>query len=188
MSPLRLSLTAAVLISAVIPLSAAQRLAFADDAMTRSVMVQFRLAIDDYLSRGRAVGEDDPETLCLPEDSYRWRALPLADDRMFGEGHIFFPEVARIFRQRIAGALRWQERRREHVLAMLNREESAAPPLAVGHRAPAAASDMMIGWLIEILPALPPELAYRRVGRDLVLVDLRANLVIDVLRGAVPLY
>jgi hypothetical protein len=187
MSPLRLSLTAAVLISAVMPLSAAQRSVFADDAMARSVMVQFRLAIDDYLSRGRVVDEDDPETLCLPEDSYR-RRVPLADERMVGEGYIFFPEVARIFRQRIAGALRWQERRREHVLAMLNREESAAPPLAVGDRAPAAANDMMIRWLIEILPALPPELEYRRVGRDLVLVDRRVNVVVDVLRAAVPLY
>jgi hypothetical protein len=35
-------------------------------------------------------------------------------------------------------------------------------------------------------PALPPELAYRFVGRDLVLVDVHANLVVDILDLALP--
>jgi hypothetical protein len=36
------------------------------------------------------------------------------------------------------------------------------------------------------LPELPDELQYRFVGRDLVLIDLHANLVVDVLREALP--
>ena len=40
--------------------------------------------------------------------------------------------------------------------------------------------------LLQKLPILPDELAYRIAGRDLVLVDRRANLVVDLLHEALP--
>jgi hypothetical protein len=40
--------------------------------------------------------------------------------------------------------------------------------------------------LLQNLPTLPDELAYRIVGRDLVLVDRNANLVVDLLHEALP--
>jgi len=40
--------------------------------------------------------------------------------------------------------------------------------------------------LLQKLPALPEELAYRIVGHDLVLVDRKANLVVDLLHEAIP--
>jgi len=123
MSPLRLSLTAAVLISAVMPLSAAQRSSFSDDATARHATVRLLAAVDDYLSRGWVVNEDGPETLCLDEDFSGRRSAPLAYESARGEGHIFSPEVARVFRRRIADTLRWQEHRHEHTVATLNHEE-----------------------------------------------------------------
>jgi len=39
---------------------------------------------------------------------------------------------------------------------------------------------------LTMLPPLPPELAYRFIGRDLVLVDVHANLVVDILDLALP--
>jgi hypothetical protein len=36
------------------------------------------------------------------------------------------------------------------------------------------------------LPELPPELAYMFVGRDLVLKDNRAELVVDLITNALP--
>jgi hypothetical protein len=36
------------------------------------------------------------------------------------------------------------------------------------------------------LPELPPELSYRFVGRDLVLKDIKAGLVVDVIPNAIP--
>ena len=38
----------------------------------------------------------------------------------------------------------------------------------------------------DALPVLPVELQYRIVGADLVLVDLHANLIVDILRDALP--
>jgi hypothetical protein len=40
--------------------------------------------------------------------------------------------------------------------------------------------------MLRRLPELPPELEYRFVGRDLVLVDILTSVVVDVLRDAVP--
>ena len=40
--------------------------------------------------------------------------------------------------------------------------------------------------LLRSLPDLPPELEYRIVGRDLILRDVKANLVVDFLRNVVP--
>ena len=40
--------------------------------------------------------------------------------------------------------------------------------------------------LLSVLPPLPAELEYRIVGPDLVLLDIDAQMVVDVLRNAVP--
>jgi hypothetical protein len=40
--------------------------------------------------------------------------------------------------------------------------------------------------LLQKLPALPGDLAYRIMGRDLVLVDSKANLVVDLFHEALP--
>jgi hypothetical protein len=40
--------------------------------------------------------------------------------------------------------------------------------------------------LLRKLPDLPPELEYRIVGRDLILRDVKANLIVDILRNVVP--
>jgi hypothetical protein len=40
--------------------------------------------------------------------------------------------------------------------------------------------------LLQKLPTLPDELAYRIVGRDLILVDTKANLVVDLVHEALP--
>jgi hypothetical protein len=51
---------------------------------------------------------------------------------------------------------------------------------------PAVLGSVQWPALVRALPALPPELDYAVWGRDLVLVDVEANLVIDVLPDALP--
>ena len=41
--------------------------------------------------------------------------------------------------------------------------------------------------LLRKLPDLPPELEYRIVGRSLILRDVKANLIVDILRDVVPI-
>lgn len=40
--------------------------------------------------------------------------------------------------------------------------------------------------LLRALPDLPPELEYRIVGRNLILRDVKANVIVDILRNVVP--
>ena len=40
--------------------------------------------------------------------------------------------------------------------------------------------------LLRKLPDLPPELEYRIVNKSLILRDVKANLIVDILRGVVP--
>lgn len=40
--------------------------------------------------------------------------------------------------------------------------------------------------LLQTLPQLPDEVAYRIVGHDLVLLDVKAAMVVDVMRGIIP--
>ncbi len=41
--------------------------------------------------------------------------------------------------------------------------------------------------LLRALPELPPELEYRIVGRDLVLRDVKGNVIVDIIRGVFPI-
>jgi hypothetical protein len=58
--------------------------------------------------------------------------------------------------------------------------------VTVNEAFPAGVAVLRPPKLVGALPPLPAELEYRVVGRDLALVDLRANLVVDVLRRALP--
>jgi hypothetical protein len=40
--------------------------------------------------------------------------------------------------------------------------------------------------LLKVLPALPKELEYRIIGRDLVLRDVDASLIIDYVPNVIP--
>jgi hypothetical protein len=40
--------------------------------------------------------------------------------------------------------------------------------------------------LLLVFPKLPDEVVYRVIGRDLVLLDLKANLVVDLIPGIIP--
>ena len=43
------------------------------------------------------------------------------------------------------------------------------------------------GNLLKVLPELPPELEYRIVGRHLVLRDVEANVIVDLMRDVFPI-
>jgi len=102
-------------------------------------------------------------------------------------GDLFTPDVSSYLRNRIE-------------LAMLHTED-AIPGLfgewaETGWPGAAPAVNDVLPWgigepalpeVVEALPELPDELEYRFVGSDLVLLDVEAKLVVDVLKRALPL-
>ena len=102
------------------------------------------------------------------------------------QGDLFTWELAAELRTRIAGALA------EHGLTPFDLVTDELPEnvdrrallLRVGGAFPWVAQSTMPSCLLEVLPPLPPELQYRFVFRDLALVDAHANMIVDILPGA----
>jgi len=98
-------------------------------------------------------------------------------------GEVFTAPVVELFRRRIARALG------NFDAAVLLQEmeednEAEVPPLAVNGPFPWNSGNAMWLSMLVALPQLPEGLEYRFVGADLVLVDVRADLVIDILEDA----
>ena len=100
------------------------------------------------------------------------------------EGDVFRPAADEI-RRRIRYALRAHGIEvRELQLEMTEDSEEGARPPVVNEAFSWALGNLMPIAIIEALPALPDELQYRLVGGRLVLIDIHAGLVVDVLRSA----
>ncbi len=95
---------------------------------------------------------------------------------------IFTLPVAMVFRQMIAKAL---EESGGAVAAMSAPDARTARHSQVFERVPATELQEFPEVLAHALPELPDFLEYRLIGRDLVLRDVEANLIIAVLRDAI---
>jgi hypothetical protein len=98
-------------------------------------------------------------------------------------GDTFSAAVADVFRRRIQRAL-WDL---DVTALMAEMEEDAsprAPKPVVNGSFPWSSGNAIWPSVLAALPELPEELEYRFVGADLVLIDVPANLVVDILEGA----
>jgi hypothetical protein len=104
------------------------------------------------------------------------------------QGDLITPEVARMFRRRIATCLTPEEWKAVFDDQTRDEEDEPVqplPPLVVNMEWPEGVPFGFVPpQLLQALPALPRELQYRIIGRSLVLWDHHANLIVDVLPGA----
>jgi hypothetical protein len=150
------------------------------------VVSRFLQAVDNYLMVHHPVAVA-PDLMCLPEDTVR-EVNGLAFERpQAREGDVFVPEVADLFRRRLAVTLRYHDYGVADLLGELGDEGPVAGPVVVNEPLVWGQANTTFQWITDLLPLLPEDVDYRLVGRDLVLVDVRTNLVIDVLRGAVAI-
>ena len=97
------------------------------------------------------------------------------------QGDLFTPEIVRLFRYLVAEALRGRDGTRIRV------SFDHAEPIQGAHLDVNAAYpdglplQSMPPSLLLNLPRLPKELEYRFVGRELILRDIQANLIVDVI-------
>jgi hypothetical protein len=132
--------------------------------MQAQVVVEFTAAVNRYLEIHRLLQSPmssltlgaDPEQTARARDAHR---KAIAEARIATpRGDIFTPRVAAYVRRQIQMAASWAY--------MTDDEVTLAA--------------------IERLPELPNELEYRFVDRDLVLMDKETDLVVDVLKDALP--
>jgi hypothetical protein len=102
------------------------------------------------------------------------------------QGDLLNPAIARLFRERIASTLAEHDLTAADILAAEAAEGIDGPfvPLNVNDSFPWRYATAMLPCLIVALPALPAELQYRIVGYTLVLVDVHASLIVDLLPDA----
>jgi len=101
------------------------------------------------------------------------------------QGEIFTPAMARYFRILIADTLRADGL--TDLLAIIDDDNEVHLPAAVNADYPAGRSiPVMPPCLLAALPPLPEELQYRFVGRDLILWDVHAGLIVDFVPNAIP--
>lgn len=104
-------------------------------------------------------------------------------------GDVFTKEGGNVFRARIHAALDRNAYDASVLLrAMDADDEGGWPPLRVNAAFPWLAGNAMWPFMIDALPALPAELEYRFVGRDLVLLDVHAELIVDILPASLPVW
>ena len=128
---------------------------------------------------------EDPEDMSAAVDVLH---NAIADARPFKqEGNVFTPAAAYVLTRRLHRAITDNGYTAAEVLAAINAgyRPWVALPEVNGRFPPARDKE---GWpaLRAVLPALPDELRFRFVNRDLVLVDVHADLVVDILRDALP--
>ncbi len=136
-----------------------------------AVVARFEAAVGEYLRTHRFTDPIDLQARCLPGFTARASAILLDEPPVPQEGGLFTPEVVALLRARIA-ALALPEstsRTRMHPVAV-------GQPLATGRNARLPTA------IAGVLPPLPEDLDYRLVGADLILADLRTNVVVDALR------
>lgn len=103
------------------------------------------------------------------------------------EGSIFTPAVAQVVSARLERAIVRLGRSPAEVWLAMNRGYmSGVPDIRVNDRVPPIRYAVVWPALLDALPPLPEELQYRFIDRDLVLVDVHADLVVDILKDALP--
>ena len=104
-------------------------------------------------------------------------------------GDLFTRDVRLVLRADIRNALADAHIDAEDLMEELEADASPLselPPVEVNGPFPWVFGAAMPPLLLDRLPALPVEVQYRFIGRDLVLVDVEANLVVDILPDALP--
>ena len=155
-------------------------------------LAEFNAAVDEYVWLHRLLERsfppeqmfDDPEEMIKAADGL---ARALRNARPHAKpGNIFSAGPAHLFRRIIGETLVRYEYEPKDLIGWLNDEPLPGARLPkVNGRYDWGLGAWMWPALIKALPPLPRELEYRLVGNQLVLIDLHADLVVDILENAV---
>jgi len=158
------------------------------------VLTEFNTRIDQYVALHRRLERSLP-----PEQMFdNWEEMSEARDALADAirdarpnarpGDIFLPGFRDVVAKRVEETLARAGYDLATVLAAINDEVvPGGPRVKVNGRFPwEHVGAAMWPALLQVLPVLPPELEYRFVNRDLVLIDIHADLVVDILKQALP--
>jgi hypothetical protein len=151
----------------------------------------FQKRVDDFvrleknLAKGLSATKPTTEPETILDRQHELAGKIRAARKQAKQGDIFTPDIAKEFRRLLALARQGQND--THIKKSLERAEPVRLTLHVNDAYPPDIPLQSTPPSILLnLPRLPPEVEYRIVGRTLVLRDIVANLVIDLIPDAVP--
>jgi hypothetical protein len=152
-----------------------------------ALIVQFQKRVADYLQLRKNIEAHMPPLKSTASvDRIEHHEKELGDEvriarRNARQGDIFTPEIAGEIRRLIGIAMHPDGK---NIRQSLRHSEPVQLHLKVNdrypHRMPLQSTPPS---LLENLPMLPPEMEYRVTGPDLVLLDAKANLIVDLIPG-----
>jgi hypothetical protein len=151
-------------------------------------VAEFTARVDAYMTLRREVAHgvpaewifEDPAEMLAERKALRQAIRDARPDARTGD--LFTPRAAVAFRRIVAATAAEQRVDPKDVVRALRAERipGARPPV-VNRPYDWRLGAWMWPALLHALPPLPPDLQYRIVDDDLVLIDLRASLVVDIL-------
>ena len=180
-----------VVLAALLVLASDFRVSHAQEAEEEIVLTRFQQAVDGYVSlKAEATdGRQAPE-ISLGMGNIR-RAIAARHDAIAAarsgarQGDVFSNEVKRIVRARIHEVLSLHGLNDIQALAIVDDEVSGpVPMIIVNGFFPWDYGSAMLPCVIGALPPLPRGLQFRFVHTSLVLLDVEADLIVDILPHA----
>ena len=159
-----------------------------------AIQQEFQKRINDYLKLRKTIDGQAPRlrpTASVEKIEHHEKELAheIREARRGAkQGDIFSPEISSEFRRLIALAMQGQKAAQvKESLRSGEPEVRSKVRVEVNHKYPASVPVQSTPpTLLVNLPKLPPELEYRVVGRHLILMDVRANLILDYVPNAIP--
>jgi hypothetical protein len=158
-----------------------------------AALKKFTVSVDGYLTLRRSIEkklpalknkEELPEMISAHQQALARKIREGRPDAKPGD--IFTREVREAFRHVIRSVFQDPKTAVAHSTVQQQKTVQTVPLRVNGVYPDAVAETTFPSSLLQKLPQLPDELAYRIVGRDLVLVDSKANLVVDWFHEALP--
>jgi hypothetical protein len=156
-------------------------------------LMEFDAAVEHYVALHRRVERHLPPERMFEdvEEMFAARAAlrsAILDARPnAARGNVFTPRAASVIVELLGQAIADGGYDPADVLAAINEERPpGVPDPELNGEFPWAIGSVMWPSFLRVLPALPTELEYRFSNRDLVLIDIHANLVVDILENALP--
>ena len=157
-----------------------------------AILEDFSTRVDDYMKIREQAADAAPalketEDVARIEAAQESRAANIRALRAGAKpGEIFTPEIRDAFRKLLAPEIQGEEGRE---VKRVLRDDAPAPgsvPLEINATYPENAPLPTVpATLLTSLPELPEGLEYRIIGKDLVLLDSDANLIVDFIRNAI---
>lgn len=191
-TPARAGRIAIPLVATVMLLVSIAGPAFAQPYLQERAVEQFMAATRNYAALHRLVElsvapiDITSDPAAINRSTRQLAAVLRVERRNARAGDFFTDDVAPILRARISEALAERGFTPGDVLTAeaASGVASTAALLRVNDTFPWIYASAMFPCVLHVLPELPPELQYRIVGRTLVLIDVHASLVVDVLPNA----